>query len=194
MGKIEATHIPQLSPFELVPEALARIQLRSIRREPFDVEALRRAIGQELFDHVTAMNWGPIPDNDQAAGHLAQQMLKEGDHILRVKGVILTLEIEFAPQRDGTDGREVVTGPPSLQDRRLTYGGVGSNDAGQGIKPRLVDEQDRLLLRLSPLLMAGQVSSRQCAIATSSRCRARRAGFCGLQRIMAHKRPTWRGW
>jgi hypothetical protein len=54
------------------------------------VEALRRAIGQELFDHVTAMNWGPIPDEHHAAGHLAQQMLKKGDHILRVEGVILT--------------------------------------------------------------------------------------------------------
>jgi hypothetical protein len=104
------------------------------------------------------------------------------------------MEIEFAPRRDGTDRREVVTGPPFLQDRRLTYWGIGSNDTGQGIKSRLVDEQDRLLLCFGPFLMAGQVSSRQCAIAASSRCRARRAGFCGLQRIMAHKRPTWRGW
>ena len=82
MGKIDAAHIPQLNSFELLPEALTRIQVRGIRREPFDVEALRRAIGQELFDHVTAMNRGPIPDQHHAAGHLAQQMLQKGDHVV----------------------------------------------------------------------------------------------------------------
>jgi hypothetical protein len=43
---------------------------------------------------------------------------------------------------------------------------------------------------LRPLLIAGHVSSRQRAIAASPRWRARRAGFCGLQRSTRHKRPT----
>jgi hypothetical protein len=43
-------------------------------------------------------------------------------------------------------------------------------------------------------LMAGQVSSRQRAIAAASRWRARRTGCCGLQWSPWHKRPPWRGW
>jgi hypothetical protein len=43
-------------------------------------------------------------------------------------------------------------------------------------------------------LMAGHVSARQRAIAASSRWRARRTGFCGLQWITWHKRPPGRGW
>jgi hypothetical protein len=42
-------------------------------------------------------------------------------------------------------------------------------------------------------LSAGQVSSRQRVMAVSSRCRARRAGFYGLQRRVFSKRPTWTG-
>jgi hypothetical protein len=47
-----------------------------------------------------------------------------------------------------------------------------------------------LLLSLRPFLMAGQVSSRHCAMAASLRCRARRAGFCGRQRRASSTRPT----
>jgi hypothetical protein len=62
MGKIQATHMPSLNPCELLPEALARIQLRSLGREALNVEAWRRAMSQELVDDVTAMHRCPTPD------------------------------------------------------------------------------------------------------------------------------------
>jgi hypothetical protein len=88
----------------------------------------------------------------------------------------------------------MVTGPPLSQDRRLAHRRIRAHDTGEGIKPGLVYKEDALLLGLRPLLIAGHVASRQRAIAASSRWRARRAGFCGLQRITWHKRLTWRGW
>lgn len=57
------------------PQARARIALRSRGRQALAVEALHHPMCEELLDDVTAMNWGPIPNDRQAAGHFAQQML-----------------------------------------------------------------------------------------------------------------------
>jgi hypothetical protein len=103
------------------------------------------------------------------------------------------MEVEFARGRDGTDRGEVVVGAPFAQNRRLAYGGREAHDTGQRIKPGLVYGENRLLLDLCPVLMADRVSSRKCAMAASLRCRARRAGFCGLQRGALSMRPTGRG-
>src|ERR671923_820717 len=116
MRNIEAAQITELDPFELVPEALARIQFRRIRRQALQVKALRRAIGQELLDDTAAVNGGSVPDDDHAAWDFTQQVLQKGDHVGRVERVVLAPEIELAIKRDGTDGREVVAGPPLPQD------------------------------------------------------------------------------
>ena len=194
MWEVEAAQIAQLHAFELLPESLARVQLRGVGWQALQMDARRRTTGQELFDGVTAMDRGAIPDEDHAAGHLAQQVRQEGDHIRRVERAVLTVEIPFALRRDGTDGREVIAGAPFPQDGCLAHRRVGAHDTREGIKPRLVYEEEGLRLGFRPLLMAGQLSSRHWAMAASSRCRARRAGFCGLQRRALHKRPTWRGW
>jgi hypothetical protein len=76
----------------------------------------------------------------------------------------------------------------------MADGRRGANHTGQRVEPGFVYEEDVLLLGLRPFLMAGQVPWRQRAMATSSRWRAHRAGFCGLQRVALHQRPTWRGW
>src|ERR687895_642861 len=121
-------------------------------------------------------------------------MLEKRDHVIRVDRAILATEVQLALGRDGTDRREVVAGPPVPHKRRLTPRGIGAHDTGQGINTRCVYEEDGLLLRLRPFLMVGQVSSRHRAIAASSRWQARRAGFCGLHRMVWQRRPTCRGW
>jgi hypothetical protein len=192
--QVETAQMPQLDAFELLPEALVRIELRGIRWQALQVEALRGPVREELLNGVTAVNRRTIPDDHHPTRHLAQQVLQKGHHILRIQGVVLAVEIQLALRRYGTDGGEVVAGPPFPQDRRVPYGGIGAHDTGQGIKARLIYEEDALLLFLRPFLIVGQISARQRAIAASSRCRARRAGFWRLQRSALHKRPIWVRW
>jgi hypothetical protein len=45
VGDVEAADIAQLDPFELLPEPLARVELRGIGREPLQMQALGGAIG-----------------------------------------------------------------------------------------------------------------------------------------------------
>ncbi len=194
MRQIEATHMAQLDPFELLPEPFARVQLRRIGWQALQMQSLCCTVGQELFDYMAAMNRGIIPNDDYTAGHFPQQMIEKGDHICRIEGAVLAGEIQLPLGGHSADGREMIPGPPLPQDRRVSHRGVGADDTGQGIEAGLIYKEDRLLLGLGPLLRAGQVSSRQRAIAASSRWRARRAGFCGLQRSALSKRPTWAGW
>jgi hypothetical protein len=194
MRQVEAAQIAQFDPFELRPQPLPRVQFRGIGRQALRVNPLSRTIHQERFDTMAAVYGGAIPDDDQAARDLPQQVLQERDHIRRVESAVLTMEIQLPLRGDGTDGREMVAGVPLAQDGRLAPWGIGVHDTGQGIKPGFVYEEDGLLLGFRPLLMAGQVSSRQRVIAASSRWRARRMGLCGLQRIALQRRPTWVGW
>jgi hypothetical protein len=158
MGQIGTADIAELDSLQVCPEALTRVQLRGLGWQALHVESRRRPMSQERFDGVAAVNWRSIPDDDQAAGHLPQQMLKKGDHILRIDRAVLAGEIQLGFGRDGTDRREMITGPPLPQDRRVPHRGIGADDARQGIEPRLVYEEDGLLLGLCPFLMAGQVS------------------------------------
>ena len=193
MREIEATHIAQLDPFEICPEALDRVQLRGIGRKPLYLDPLSRAIGQERCDEVTTVNRWPIPEEQQTAGHLAQQMFQKGYDIDRVDRLLLTVKIELTFRGEGADRREMIPGPPFPEDGGLAYWSIRADDTGQGIDPGFIDEEERLPLGFGPLLSAGQVSSRQRVMATSSRWRARRAGFCGPQWMAWHKRPTGRG-
>ncbi len=194
MTESQAADIPEFDPLQVRPEALARIQFRGIGWQALDVEALSRAIGQEGLDDVTTVNWRPIPDHHQTAGHFPQHMFQEGDHVFRIDGAVLTVKIQLALWGHGTDSREMIARPPLPQDGRVAHRGIGPDDTRQGIEAGFVDEKDALLLGLRPLLMAGQVCSCQRAMAASSRWRARRAGFCGLQRSALSQRPTWTGW
>lgn len=123
-----------LHPCELWPEALARVQLWSIGWQTFSVDPFRRAVRQELVNEVTAVNRGAIPDDHHAARYFAQQMRQEGDPILCIERVLLTVAIPRAVRGYGADGREVITGPPLLQDRRLTYRRISTHHTGSRVE------------------------------------------------------------
>jgi hypothetical protein len=104
------------------------------------MQSLGCTVGQELCDQMAAMNRGPIPNDDQTAGNLAEEVLQKGDHICRIEGMVLVEEVQFALRGQGADGREMITGAPLLQDRGVAYGGIGPDHTGQGIKARFVYE------------------------------------------------------
>jgi hypothetical protein len=158
------------------------------------MDAVSRAVQQKSLDHVTAVDGGPIPHEDQTTGHLPPQMLPKGDPVLRMDRTLLAGAIPLALGRDGAERREMITSPPLPHDGGVSPWGIGADDTGHRREPGCVDKTDGVLLGLRPLLMAGQVSSRQRTMAASSRWRARRAGFGGLQPIAWHQRPTWTGW
>lgn len=87
-------------------------------------------------------------------------MLQKGDDIYGIDRSILTVEVQLALRREGTDGGEMIARPPLAYDGRVPYGRIGAHNAGQRIEARLVYKEAGLPLCVGPLLMAAQVSSR----------------------------------
>jgi len=164
------------TPLELLPEALSWIQRWGIARQAFEMEAERGAVREKLPDRVAAGNRYPIPDEHHAARDLAPPVLEKRHHVSRMDRTVLAVDVERTRGRNGADGGAMIASVPLPQDGRLPHRRIATHDPGQGREPRLISEEERLLLGIGPLLSAGQVSLRQRAMATSSRCCARRIG------------------
>jgi hypothetical protein len=189
----EAAHMPEFDPLAMGPEALAGVPRWGIGGEALHLEPWRRAMGQELCEAMTAGDGRAIPDHHDLAGHLPPPELETRDHIVSVESTVLAVAGARALGRDGAERGQLVAGPPLLQPGRLASRGSRADHPGPGREPGCIEAEKRLLLGLGPLLRAGQVSSRQRARAVSSRCRARRAGCCGLQRSVFSTRPPGTG-
>jgi hypothetical protein len=99
----------QLHAFHLRPEPLVGVQFGGLGWEALQVNPLRGAIRQERLDDMTAVNGGAIPggaipNDDHAAGHLAQQVLEKCDNALRMEGTLLAVEKHLALSGDGGNG------------------------------------------------------------------------------------------
>jgi hypothetical protein len=81
MRQVNTTDVAQLHALELLPDALIRVQLRGIRRQALQMQALGCAVGQEGPDDLTAVNRRAIPNDDHLAGHLPQQVLEKGHNV-----------------------------------------------------------------------------------------------------------------
>ena len=71
MGDVAAADMGPLNAFKLLPEPLARVQLRSIGPQALQMQPLRRAIGEAPPDGPTVMDRSASPDHDHAARYLA---------------------------------------------------------------------------------------------------------------------------
>src|ERR671916_1929388 len=72
--------------------------------------------------------------------------------------------------------------------------GIGLDHHGQQVATRFVHEDDGPAFVPGLFLSAGQRSSFQCRMASSSRWLARFRGFWRLQFYCLRMRPTWEGW
>jgi hypothetical protein len=67
LRELEAAHMTELDPFTLLPEALARIELRGRGRQALQVDPVGRTVGQALLDDLTARHRSTVLDNDHRA-------------------------------------------------------------------------------------------------------------------------------
>src|SRR5947208_2413727 len=81
MGEGLTADIAQLHALEVVPDALVRVEVRGVARERFEADASSAALSQEVLDRLATMDRGAIPDDQELAGDVAQQMLEEAHDI-----------------------------------------------------------------------------------------------------------------
>jgi len=188
--KVLAADVAQFDVLEVGADALVGVQLRSVAGEPLQPETLGRALDQEVLDGLAAMDRGAIPEHQELAGDVTEQMLEEADDIRTLVGPLLH-EPEQSPIRgDAADDRQVIAAQRQSEDGRLAAWRVGSDGAGEQVEAGLIDPDDGPSFLVRPLFRAGQRSVRQVSIAPSSRWLARWTGFCTLQPAARKRLPT----
>src|SRR5438270_679726 len=138
MSQITTTDIPQLDVFEVGPDPLIGVEIKRIARQRLQMDALCPALPQELLDHLAAMNGRAIPEDQERARQVTEQMPQEDDHLLAMEGYLPNHVEELALRGDATDDREMILGQRDLQDGRLAARGVRTHPARQEVDARLV--------------------------------------------------------
>lgn len=141
--EIVAAPVPQLDPLEQIPDALIGVELRGVAGQAFQVQPLRCTGGEEVLDRLTVMDRRTVPDHQQLAPHVPQQLAEEGDDRRPAERLPLDVGEQPPVRRDGADHGEVVARERDAQDGSLTAWGIGARDERQQIEGGLVYEEDR---------------------------------------------------
>lgn len=136
-----------------------------------------------------------IPDQEHRAAQVAEQMAQEGNDFEFAEVVVVPLVVEAEAataraDRDPGDHRDPVVALGMAQPRRLAARRPGARHGGREHEARFIYEDEVGPQPKRPLFTRGQRVRFQCAIAASSRSRARRSGFWQLQSQRASRRPT----
>ena len=101
--QIRAAHVTELHVLEVRPDAFVRIEIGSVARQLLQSQSLGRTEGKEGFDGLTAMNRRTVPDHQQLARDMSQQVLEETDDLGTAERVVLDAQQQLATRGNATD-------------------------------------------------------------------------------------------
>src|ERR687891_675150 len=186
--------ILQLHPFQVVPDPLIGVQLGGVGWQLLQMDSLTSRAGQKGFDLLAPVDGTAIPDDQQAHRDVSGQVPQETGRIPTTEGPVLYLGVQPAMGGDAADHRQMVPAERGPEKRGLAPGGIGPYHQGQQVTAGLVYEDDGSAFVPGLFFRAGQRSSFQRWMASSSRWLARFRGFWRLQLYCLRMRPTWEGW
>lgn len=188
--QISTADIAQFYSFQIAPDAFIWIEVRRIAGQLLQLYALCAAIGQKVLDRLPTVDRRTVPDHQQLALNMAQQMLQKAHNLRAAVGPLLRLVQQFAVHRDAADRRDALVSQGDAQDRRLANRGIGTHNTGQQRKARLIYPDNGSPVNFRPFFSSGQRSAYHAAILASSRWVARRIGFWELQPMARKRRLT----
>ena len=141
------TDILEFDMLQVVPEPLIWVQVRCIPRQPLQPDPCGGASGQKVFDGLTAMNGGAVPDHEQLALDGGLQLLQKGDDGSAVVSYGLHRQVDFACRCNGADHRVMITGELAAQQRCFAHWGPGADNPWQQVESRFVNEENRAPFR-----------------------------------------------
>ena len=146
----------------------------------------------ELLRNSAAVGRQPVPNQQEVAGDVAEQVLEELDDLFGLDGVFEDLKVEV-PQGYASDDRQRLPVEMELKHGRLPARCPGAPPVGPLAQTTFVDEDDRPALLLGFFLISGQRRCCQSSIRASFRSNARPTGCCTLHRNCLKMRQTCPG-
>ncbi len=151
LREIRTAEIAHLHALEVPPNPLLGIDLWRVAGEALQVNPRSRTLAEELLDCLAAVDRRTIPDDQQLARDVTQQMLQEANDLGAPDRRLVDLEVELLVQTHGPDHREMIMAERVVQNRRLAHRSVSTHHRGQQVKATLIDEEQRALLLQSLL-------------------------------------------
>lgn len=184
---------------EVSPSSFHGIELWGVRRKEFDVKVARPT--EHPGHRPASMHVEAIPHQNDRTLNLASEVSNE---LGQPHAVDVACRPDRKVKRDPTpprrhrqrsDDRGLLSVTTGLRkDRRLAARGPGPAHERCEEKPALIQEDDVSVQSPRFFLMRGQSTLTQRRIAASSRSRAWRSGFCGVQPNDRRRRPRWSTW
>ena len=193
------SEVHQRITFEVPPKHFGRIDFRRIgwKKEPMELGRAHK----HMVNRGGTVGLRPIPYNEEGFLHLAAEGAEKRHYSFcinvfsgierKVKSYPLT------PWRDRQccDSRNFAMSPTNLmEDGRLSAGSPSAPYQGREQEPAFVYESDGSFQCAGFFLMWGHSTFIQRRMAFSSRSRASRSGFCGVQPREWRNRPIWSTW
>jgi len=178
--------------FPVAPDVLHRVEFWRVSGQALQFEPGLLA-GDPVLDQAAAVSGKAVPDDQQPAREMAQEMSKKLDHLGTANGSWKEAEVETPPGYPG-HRREQLPVEMILQHRGLSARRPRAAAVGSLAQPALVDEDDGLARPAGFFLSWGQRYFFQRWMASSSRSSARPAGRWQLQPNCPSRRQTCAGW
>ena len=179
--------------FEVGPQGLDGIQFRGIRGEKHSDDA---SLGEKLLHAAGPVAGQPIPNQQDRAAQGVGQMAQEvdqpsgGDVGVGAQGKVQSDAPAPGRYRQRRDTGDFFAGTSALiQHGRPSPGRPTAPDQRRQQQAAFVQKDQRGVQALGVFFTCGQTVRTQRRMACSSRSRARRAGFCGLQPKAWSRRP-----
>lgn len=127
-----------------IPNIFRRIQFRSIRGEPFNVNP--RMPQQKSIHFFASMDRGSIPQKDQRPAKMLQQIFQKGVHIQTIQIPLPNLDKKSQPAPLGrncqrTDRRKLVFPVAVIQSGRLSPRSPRAGNRGNEQKAALIEKK-----------------------------------------------------
>ena len=181
---------------EIGPEDFDRVELGRIGRQQGDVPVPAM---QVLGDDLGSVAGQSVSDEDKGTAQMTSERSKEwnqprgGDILIGAQRKVQARATPAWRQgQGGDDGHLVASAAALVQDRGLAAGRPTAPHERGEQQAALVDQHQARIQAPRLFLIRGQSAFTHRWIATSSRSRARRSGFCGLQPSLRSTRPARR--
>jgi hypothetical protein len=190
--QVFGAEIGELMLFPIAPEVLDRVELRGIGWQIVDLDF--PLLGdQEVLDDPATVLLEAIPDDQQFALHVAAQVPQEPDDLRAADRSAMQLDVEVPPRHTG-DCRQGLPTEVVLEDWRLSPRRPSPAAVRAFAQSAFVEEDDGTSFSGSVFFNSGQRTFFQCAIAASSRSKARPTGRWQLQPSCRRTFQTCPGW
>ncbi len=189
VSPVTTAAITQFHGLEIAPDPFIRIEVGGIAGPALQMNALGSSLSEKVTEVGTAMSRQAIPDKQQFAGEMTEQMLEEMHEIRTFEGPFLRQGEQPAIGGDGADQRQVIAGEGNWQQGSAAHWSIATRQRRQQIKSRFIDKPYRSAFLDGLFSSSGQRSACQRSIAASSRWLARLTGFWLLHRSAWSKRP-----